>query len=1232
MNSCDRLTYVSSLVCGLLAALGLALIVTGGSAAADDWEYQPDPQARQEAYRAALRNALDRDSVATTPAEEIERLVAHAVGIAAEGCVTGGTMAEARTLIEGLAERLADSTATPEQRVEVHIAAAACALTDGASDKARASLLAASDLAHGIDDWDARDRLIAWIADVAGTSGALPADDIMIWAGDVTDARSRATIVRAWALARFVDDPDNVLGLIPAGPYAPFAEDTDDILNLAVQALADGRWLPALELVAATPTSVGDDREALLEQIYLHARSMGDFAFARMAAMAAAHPVTQRDWLAELADDALDDSLETEALLAARLMAPSREAVNIWLKIATFYRDAGYPQLVTDALDSAQAMVARVSDDEQPALLARLAGRAAQVDEVDRAAAILADVAPSEDLPKAISDLAKRLAELGRVEDALSWAAIIDEPSVDVELRSRAFGTIAKAQAEAGAIDAAAATIDSRPDLAGRYLDRGLRAITVALAEAGDVERAETYLARIEDPEERSRAEVALAELADQDGARLHLEKSILFAGEIADTEDRDARLIEIVEAILARNDASDLDAVVDGAEALVSDSVARETVLGLRLAATASITMQKEAFEALLDQIDALSEPRAVNLARSALATRLAAAGDIQRASKVNRGVRDWRLRLSNFRHFAEEQTARLDVHELIPNAPAEISHIRHEADAPPADDAGRVPMLDRAGLAAYTLPEAGYQDWPELIGFGDRLGTLRLRPDDIRAQFPVLEEGRVHRMTGLTLNYNRKFTEIEPVIGQAQAQGEPLPQIIYIEDGVVTLSMVREQMLRRGAADYISVENGVYLLRRPLVVGPNATLVVSGSDVRELRLSTLNHVYLVVAGELLVGDTTITSWDTEANGPSEIEHGVNDYDFRPFIATWSDSSMSATASIFRALGYNNRKSFGLGFSAGPHDYDKYGMILPSPDAMLVENLFERMYYGFYSRDVFTADMIGNEYRNSVIYGPDPHDYSEDIMMAYNTSYGTKVKHGLIVSREVDGIFVGNVAFDNYGAGIMLDRLSNHSVIYANTVFDNGKDGIAVYETACAIVANNASFDNYLSGVRVRNSVDVGVFDNMIEDNREAGVVLYTDDLATHVWRNLEMDPFWTIVSATIADNEIVGNGNAIRATDAFAISMADNLMVENGSRPMVGDFDPLMSSLIRLTHFGEDPLMLSESCLGPLERYATCHFRELGVFDGDGQAQWDMVGDASICASTFQLSNNGLIREASN
>ena len=1231
MISCDRLTFASRSTRSLSAALGLALIV-GGSAAAADWEYLPDPQARQEAYRASLGDALDGDGIAAASAQDLERLVAHAVGIAADGCATAGTIAEARALIEGLADALADGAATPDQQVEVHIAAAACALTDGASDKVRAELLAASDIAHGIADWDTRDRLIAWVADVAGASGALPADDIMIWAGDVSDARSRATIVRAWALARFVDDPDNVLGLVPAGPYAAFAEDTDEILALATQALADGRWLPALELIAATPTSVGDDREALLEQIYSHARGMGDFAFARMTAMAAAHPVTQRDWLAELADDALDDSLETEALLAARLMAPSREAVNIWLKIATHYRDAGYPQLVTDALDSAQAMVGRVSADEQPALLARIAGRAAQVDEVDRAAAILAGVAPSDELPKAISDLAKRLAELGRIDEALTWAGMIDTPSVDAELRSRAFGTIAKAQAEAGAIEAAAATIDSRPDLVGRYLDRGLRALTVALAEAGDVARAEIYLVRIEDPEERSRAEAALAALSNQEGARQHLEKSILFAAEIADPDGRDARLIALIEAILDRDDATELDDIVDVAAALVSDAVARETVHGLRLAATASITMQQDAFEELLAEIDALSEPEAVVLARSALATRLAAAGDIQRASKVNRGVLDWRLRLSNFRHFAEEQTARLDVHNLIPNAPAEISHIRHEADTPPADDAGRVPMLDRAGLAAYTLPETDYRDWPDLIGFGNRLGTLRLRPDDIRAQFPALEEGRVHRMTGLTLNYNRKFTEIEPVIGQAQAQGEPLPQIIYIEDGVVTLSMVREQMLRRGADHYLTVENGVYLLRRPLVVGPNATLVISGSDVRELRLSTLNHVYMVVAGELLVGDTTITSWDTEANGPSEIEHGVNDYDFRPFIATWSDSRMAATASIFRALGYNNRKSFGLGFSAGPHDYDKYGMILPSPEALLVENLFERMYYGFYSRDVFTADMIGNEYRNSVIYGPDPHDYSEDIMMAYNTSYGTKVKHGLIVSREVDGIFVGNVAFDNYGAGIMLDRLSNHSVIYANTVFDNGKDGIAVYETACAIVANNASFDNYLSGVRVRNSVDVGVFDNTIEDNREAGVVLYTDDLATHVWRNLEMDPFWTIVSATVADNRIVGNGNAIRATEAFAISMADNLMVENGSRPMVGDFDPLMSALIRLTHFGEDPLMLSESCLGPLERYATCHFRELGVFDDDGQAEWDMVGDPSVCAATFQLSNNGLIREASN
>ncbi|MEZ5667942.1 MAG: right-handed parallel beta-helix repeat-containing protein [Alphaproteobacteria bacterium] len=1203
-----------------LLACAVAALPGAHEARADADAFLTDPAARAAAWRDSLGAGLAGDPATLAPAAQA-RLVADAVGLAASGCDGSDDAA----LVSALAPAVAD----PAAQVEAFVASAACAGAAGDGQAVRAALHGALEAARTMPAPDDRDRLVAWIADIAGASGALPADEIMEWAKEVTAAPARATVVRAWALARFVDDPQNPLGLAPVGPYAAMRLDSEQALALAGAALAGGEPLPALQLAAASATSAGDDRTAILQAIYDGARAQGDFALARIAAMATARAGDQRDWLAALADDALAADLPGEAALVAGLMAPSRAAINVWLDIARRHRDAGYPQWVTDALDHAEALVARLPAPERAAALARVAGRAAQLDEVDRAAGLLAAVAESDELAKAISDLAKRLAELGRLDEARDWAGRIDAAAVDVELRSRAFGAIAKAEAEDGDLDGAIATLESRPDLAGRYRDRALRAIAVGLAASGEAERARAYLDRIEDAEERARAEADLGRQSGLDEALQRFGGATAVAATIADAASRDALLLDLARAMLARVDAAGFDAALDGLAARIDGAAARATLAGLRMAATAPLDAPDEALDVTLEAIDALADPRAVAEARSMLAWRYADAGDIRRATAINRGLRDWRLRLTNFRAIAEEQAARLDVHGLIAAAPVESHHIQTAAATPAVTADGREVLLDRAGLAAFSLPENDYRRWPELIGMSDRLGTLRLQPADIRARFPAVAAGRVHRMTGLTLPYNRKFTEIEPVIGQAQAQGEPLPQVIYIEDGVVTLPMVREQLLERGAADYLTVEDGVYLMRRPLVVGPNATLVISGAEVRELRLSTLNHVYLVAAGTLLVADTTITSWDTEKDGPTEIVKGENDYDFRPFVATWSGSHMLATRAIFRALGYGNRKSFGIGFSAGPHDYSRYGMILPSPEATLVENLFERMYYGFYSRDVITADIIGNEYRNSVIYGPDPHDYSEDILMAYNTAYGTKVKHGLIVSREVDGIFVGNIAFDNHGAGIMLDRLSNHSVIYANTVFDNGKDGIAVYETACAIVANNHAYDNGLSGVRVRNSVDVAVFDNDIEDNAEAGIVLYTDDLAEHVWRNLELDPFWTIVSATVADNRIVGNGNAIRATDTYALSMADNLMLENGRRPLVGDFDPLMASLIRQTYFGEDPLMVAEPCLGPVERYATCGFRDLGVFDADGQSQWDLVGAPDVCAGQYDLSNAGLVRE---
>src|SRR3546814_7877278 len=99
----------------------------------------------------------------------------------------------------------------------------------------------------------------------------------------------------------------------------------------------------------------------------------------------------------------------------------------------------------------------------------------------------------------------------------------------------------------------------------------------------------------------------------------------------------------------------------------------------------------------------------------------------------------------------------------------------------------------------------------------------------------------------------------------------------------------------------------------------------------------------------------------------------------------------------------------------------------LPRPTGELIENSFSEMYFGFYSYEADRVALIGNEYRNNMIYGIDPHDYSRKLIIAFNSAYGAQKKHGIIGYRGVDdSYFIGNLAFGYPGTGMMIDRISD--------------------------------------------------------------------------------------------------------------------------------------------------------------------------------------------------------------
>jgi poly(beta-D-mannuronate) C5 epimerase len=202
-------------------------------------------------------------------------------------------------------------------------------------------------------------------------------------------------------------------------------------------------------------------------------------------------------------------------------------------------------------------------------------------------------------------------------------------------------------------------------------------------------------------------------------------------------------------------------------------------------------------------------------------------------------------------------------------------------------------------------------------------------------------------------------------------------------------------------------------------------------------------------------------------------------------------------------------------------------------------------MYYGFYSFEADDVVIVGNKYANNVVYGIDPHDRSRRLIIAHNEAYGSQMRHGIIISREVNDSWIfDNYSHDNNESGIVVDRKSVHNVIANNTTAFNQRDGITLFESQANLIVNNLVHHNHSCGVRVRNSWDISVINNQIMDNQDAPIIVYTSPLETkEPERDFKLDPYQQRAEALI-------HGGYIRSRDGkpnFKIDGADKVTLAN-------------------------------------------------------------------------------------
>lgn len=351
-------------------------------------------------------------------------------------------------------------------------------------------------------------------------------------------------------------------------------------------------------------------------------------------------------------------------------------------------------------------------------------------------------------------------------------------------------------------------------------------------------------------------------------------------------------------------------------------------------------------------------------------------------------------------------------------------------------------------------------------------------------------------------------------------------IPQAIFIDDGYMNL----KDLLGKVPKQYLSETSpGVFLAKLPIVVGRKGILEID-KKTQELRLSQEAGSFLINDGQLFVRDTKVTGWSEKANGPALYK---SPKEFRPFLLAWGGTETYISNTKMASFGYANSKSYGVSISQYTPNMAKV-LKRPEPTGWIIDSEFSDMWYGFYCYETTGFVIKGNTYKDNIVYGIDPHDRSHGLIIADNTVYGTKKKHGIIISREVNDSFIfNNRSYDNKLSGLVLDRNSVNNFVADNEFYRNHTDGITLYESGDNLLWGNKVIANRRHGIRVRNSVNIKLYENTSMANGLTSLYGHIKDL-TDTDRDIALDPFDAKVSLIVVGGELAGNGSGPLSIDS--------------------------------------------------------------------------------------------------
>ncbi|QCL95538.1 right-handed parallel beta-helix repeat-containing protein [Agrobacterium tumefaciens] len=974
---------------------------------------------------------------------------------------------------------------------------------------------------------------------------------------------------------------------------------TDAIVAQSAGALKKDDLEQALLWALAINPEDSEARKKAVDNAADLALSEGKLEWMPVLATSLADNSDQEDLIEKLVKQRIEVGRGLDAAKLADYLPESALRAELDFTLATVFAKNDLKKMADASYASGNAVLADLSGPERGVAVVAAAESAINLERLDDALALVQELRAAKDGGNTIANLAKSLADADRLKDAETLLPFLQGGND----RDKAVAGIARVKAREGDIAAAKSALETIAN--SRDRGRVQSELARTLAKKGETDDAKSVALSIQDTEFRIEALLRLASVANDNKGNGDFDALVGEAVKVAAGEDkkdsRDKGYLKIVEAL---TDARKTDAAKQLVDRIADEKIKARaaSMIGKRAALDG---FGSEALTYLASFAGAADDE---TLKADVLVAAAANPAMLKFASVQSSTLKDHMLRVRTARAIAEASFRSLDVRNLGWGKGSPADYMAMQQQAPKLEAAAEAIPAAAFSDGRLTLArQKGRMSLPETYTYSD----ISVGAGTVRGNVPLPQPGHAAVTLANLSPYSDKFME-DLAAGNtglsfaAEAQGIPYPRIIVIQSGVYTLGSLASELNAGDGFPLVTRENDVVTLRAPVLVAEGATLILSGQEAATYRLSATAGSFISVAGTLYVQDTTVTSWD-EATGTPRYSDKEKRHVFRPYIIGWSNSRLMIGGSVLDSLGYAAPKSFGLAFSAGPKSVAQQITGARAPTGIVVDNFFHNFEYGFYSYEADDVSLVGNEYRDNVLYAIDPHDRSHRLLIALNTTYDTKAKHGIIVSREVNfSWIVGNVSHTNAGSGFMIDRNSVDNFVYANVAFDNKQDGLTLFESSCNLAVGNRFFDNKRAGIKIRNSWDVGVHENILENNAQDAIHGYISNLRAspaNALRDFEFDPYLPLTTFAASGNRIHGNGGGIKVDGTSGFSLSGNDYLNQVGRLIDGDGRAMEGHMLRFNE-RESVLITSTVCRPKRPEAYSCRFRDAGFFNGDGQS----------------------------